>query len=1135
MKKELNVLMLEDNPSDAALILRELRKVWKEVKYQRVFSGQNMENILFTEDWDLIISDYSMPQFTGIDGLKILKESGLDLPFIMVSGTMGEDVAVSVMKAGAQDYILKDKLHRLAPAIERELAEKEIRHEHKETTKALDESKALSEAVIDGSPIGISVRDRNGTLILSNQSWKKVWGFSEKEVEQARLKRRELVFDKKDGYLAEHLAELKKVYEEGGELYVPEIKLHKERQEKAEWISQHFYALKNRKNEVDRIVVLTKDITNRKNNEMKQYLSRRILQILNKQGEWHLLLRKILHEIQELMNFECLGIRLSQEEDFPYIATIGFRNDFENHKCYLLKEKMDNHERKEKPEKYYECLCGKIVLKKTDFDQPYFTETGSFWTNNLQELVKQPEFENGQIISRDSCVIEGYQSLALIPLISGMEVLGIIQINDTQPDKFTAEIIKYFEEIGSTIAIAFQRIQSEKKLIESEKHFRSLFENSIMGIFRLSAEGRILMMNPCLLGFLGYSSIEEFEKIEESPADDFRRIIRKLFNNIQIEPSRIHQFEASWSRKDRKSIYVSTSARTIQKKDGSLMYVDGVVEDRTDKMKATRALLESREIYRSLVEKANVGIVTDDLIGNMTYFNTKFAELFGYTHEEMSALSYKELFHPDHLELLKKNHNLRVNGKKAPPHYELLGVKKDGSNIFLEIAVDHILDDDFNINGTRAFLWDVTERKQADAIQLALYNISMAISSSEHLNNLYYKIKEYLGTIIDTTNIFVAFYDKEKDELSLPFEVDERDHFETFPAGNSLTSYVIKQGIPMMFTEDNISKLAEEGKIDLIGASSKIWLGAPLKTKERIIGVIVVQSYDNPKLYTKKDLRILSIISNEIATSIEKKRTEDNLRIAHDDLIKLHKSLEQKVEQAVAESREKDHVIMQQSRQVAIGEMISSIAHHWRQPLNIIGVTFQSVREAFEYNELTSEYMSEKTDIIMDILHSLSKTIDDFRFFYRREESSNDFDLGETVLNTIYTLQSKFANSNIELNKEIDASITFHGYKNEYSQVVLNILTNAYDILVERNIKNPYVNISLKIKDGHSVLSIRDNGGGVDKEIREKVFDLYISTKKNLNNTGIGLYIAKLVIEKHMNGKLYIIDHDDGAEFVIEV
>jgi len=1133
-RKGLRILLLEDNSSDAVLLKRELSNFWTDAVIEVIYEEQKLISKLKNHKWDIVISDFKMPQMTGLDALKIVRETDNKLPFLMISGTMGEEIAVKVIKAGADDYFLKENLHRLNPAIERALLEREQARHYQEMQNKLADSYFLSDAVIKNSPLGIAVRGRKMRLLHYNAAWQNIWGLTDDEITLQRLSSSDRIEDFYD-YAGDYTSRIREVYEKGRELVIPELKLPKNNRLRADWISQHFYSLKNKKGNTERVVVLTEDITNRKNNEKRQALSRRILHILNKQGEWNIILRKILQEIQQVMEYESLAIRLSRDADYPYIETVGFTEAFLRTETFL-KVGFSGEKASEIPlTGKMNCFCGKVIEGKLGIDKSYCTENGSFWTNNLGELAKSSEFINQEFIRHSGCIREGYESIALIPMIAGSEVVGLIQINDRIPNIFTKEIIKYLEEIGSTLAMAFQRIQSEKQLKKSEKQFRSLFENTIMGIFCLSDTGKILMMNPCLLELLGYSSMSDFSSCVGSPADDFRRITRKLYNNTKLLSGNIQQFEASWTRNDGENVYVNISVKVIKDEQGKLMYLDGTIEDQTDETATRRELIESRELYRSLVEKANVGIVTDDVNGEITYFNNTFAELFGYSSEEMSLLTYKDLFHPDNIEMMRSYHNLRIDGKKAPPHYEMRGVKKDGSSVFLEISVDHIMDGDFKIIGTRAFLWDVTERKLADAIQLALYNISMAVNSTENLKDYYFQVKKHLSTVIDTTNIFVAMYDKDKDELSLPFEVDEKDHFETFPAGNSLTSYVIRQGKPMLFTEEEVDKLAEQGEIDLIGSSAKLWLGAPLKVRGEIIGMIVVQSYDNPNLYCENDLRILSIVSNEIASSIDKKRAEDSLLAAHDELLILHKSLEQKVKQAVEESRKKDYLIIQQSRQAAIGDMISSIAHHWRQPLNIIGVTFQSLRDAYDYDDLTSEYMEEKTRVVVDNLDSLSHMIDDFRKFHHPDEVSVDFDLRETVLSTIYTVKSKFSNSGIDLITDVNESKMLHGFRSGYSQVTLNILTNAYDILIERGVKNPRVKVKLKINSDKTILSIRDNGGGIDPSIRDKIFDLYVSTKPNLNNTGIGLYTSKLIIEQQIGGKLYAIDHSDGAEFIIEV
>ena len=133
----LKVLFVEDSEDDVALVLRELKRVGYEVASERVETAKAMQAALLDRPWDIILCDYTMPSFNALQALEVLKASGKDLPFIVVSGTIGEETAVLILKAGAQDFMLKDQLARLGPAIQRELQEAEIRHQHKQAEEKL--------------------------------------------------------------------------------------------------------------------------------------------------------------------------------------------------------------------------------------------------------------------------------------------------------------------------------------------------------------------------------------------------------------------------------------------------------------------------------------------------------------------------------------------------------------------------------------------------------------------------------------------------------------------------------------------------------------------------------------------------------------------------------------------------------------------------------------------------------------------------------------------------------------------------------------------------------------------------------------------------------------------------------------
>ena len=456
------------------------------------------------------------------------------------------------------------------------------------------------------------------------------------------------------------------------------------------------------------------------------------------------------------------------------------------------------------------------------------------------------------------------------------------------------------------------------------------------------------------------------------------------------------------------------------------------------------------------------------------------------------------------------------------------------NNKWYGITLDPIVDESNKFVGAVHIMKDITEMMQSRLLQETLYNISTTVRSSEKLKDLYNNIIGYLSDIINTSNIHVALYNEEKDLLTFPFEKDI-DQNQPLVSQNSLTSFVLKKGKPILLHEQDIRSMAAENIIDIFDPIPLVWLGAPLKTNKKTIGVIYFQSMDDPNTGSEKDLDLISFVSNEIAQAIERKQFEDNLQTALEELRILHRDLEIKVEIAVNNLREKDHIIIEQSRQASIGEMISSIAHHWRQPLNAIGVTVQSLSEAFEFDELTEEFLNEKINFSMKLLKNLSQSIDDFRFLYQPGKEICDFDLKKYLLKTIDLMKDKFTNSDIDLQLELSDSYIITGYPSDFSQAILNVLNNAYEILISRQIEEPKVWVKFIIEDDKAVISIRDNGGGIDDSVKDKLFVLYSSTKSNLNNTGIGLYMTKVMIEKNMKGTIEVINHQDGAEFIFTI
>jgi signal transduction histidine kinase len=215
-----------------------------------------------------------------------------------------------------------------------------------------------------------------------------------------------------------------------------------------------------------------------------------------------------------------------------------------------------------------------------------------------------------------------------------------------------------------------------------------------------------------------------------------------------------------------------------------------------------------------------------------------------------------------------------------------------------------------------------------------------------------------------------------------------------------------------------------------------------------------------------------------------------------------------------------------------MGEMINNIAHQWRQPLNVISLIAQGLPEC---KDLAQAELDHEVERIMDVILHMSQTIDDFRYFFRQDKEKTCFTANQSVAKALEFISPSLIEKGIDVSVTEQPEVGIFAYRNEYAQVLLNILSNAKDVLVERNVAEPHINISIFQTDGRSVVTITDNGGGISTEVMPRIFDPYFTTKEKLQGTGIGLYMSKIIIEQNIGGSLTAENVEDGVAFRIEV
>ena len=251
--------------------------------------------------------------------------------------------------------------------------------------------------------------------------------------------------------------------------------------------------------------------------------------------------------------------------------------------------------------------------------------------------------------------------------------------------------------------------------------------------------------------------------------------------------------------------------------------------------------------------------------------------------------------------------------------------------------------------------------------------------------------------------------------------------------------------------------------------------------------------------------------------------------------IKYQDELKRQVEIEVAKRTEQYEIMCHQSRLAAMGEMIDSIAHQWRQPLNALGLIVQGLRHITNSKYLDKESLAEIESEIMEKINYMSQTIDDFSGFFRISKIKENFDVLHSVEDALRLIDVQLKSNNIKVNIILKEGVSRNviGFPNEFKQVIMNIAHNAMTAIIKTAPIQGNIDIVFDSSKGKLTICIMDNGGGISQENMDKIFDPYFTTREH--GSGIGLYMSKVIIEHHMQGHLNTKNYNDGAKFCIEL
>ncbi len=495
------------------------------------------------------------------------------------------------------------------------------------------------------------------------------------------------------------------------------------------------------------------------------------------------------------------------------------------------------------------------------------------------------------------------------------------------------------------------------------------------------------------------------------------------------------------------------------------------------------------------IEQSPASIVLTDTAGRIEYVNPKFSEVSGYNLSEV----------------IGKNPRFLKSGKKSVSDYinlwntiksgkewrgEFSNKKKNGEIYYESIIVSPIFDEKGSITNYLAVNEDITQKKRSEDIKEVTYNIAQAVTIASDLSDLIDRIHFLMKDLIDVTNYYLALYDKKTDTFYLPHYEDQKDSISFFKADKTLTAYLLRSKKSMLLKEQDIKELKDSGIVKSIGQSAKSWLGVPLYNENDVIGVFVVQSYENENAFTEEDKEMLEFVSHEMSHAIQKIKSDEELKKA------LEKAeLSDKLKSA----------------------FLANISHEIRTPLNsILGFTKLVTEEDItiekkkEFSKMIKNNVDQLLSIINDILDFSLLETGQFRL------NKKEFDIDKLIKELRKEYHHCTNERGIELKVSpghLNIEIFINSDISRVRQILRNLLNNALKFT-----KSGFIEIGHYLEGKEVVIYVKDSGIGISKEFENQIFQSFTQVEKSksrkYNGNGLGLALSKRIVEK-LDGKIW--------------
>ena len=640
--------------------------------------------------------------------------------------------------------------------------------------------------------------------------------------------------------------------------------------------------------------------------------------------------------------------------------------------------------------------------------------------------------------------------------------------------------------------------QSEEKLRKSCEKYKIAYMNSpdAININRLS-DGMYVSVNDGFTKILGYT---------ENDAIGRSSLEMNIWVNPEDRENLVKELESGGNVKDYEADFLSKTGNIVPGLlSASLIDLDGVphiltvVRDITVSKKAEEALAKEQFLINSLMNNLSDHVYFKDLNSKFIRTNKSHAISFGLSdHKHVIGKSDFDFFTEQAANQAFEDEQAIIKTGQSILKEEKL-TRKDCSDVWFSAMKMPLRDNDGKIIGTFGISRDITGRKRSELENYALFEIIQGITSTDKLDELLKLIHNSLGKVVYADNCFVALKDQTSGLFSFPYFVDKVD---TTPIptsmGKSCSDYVFRTVKPLLLNQKKFDRLVEQGEVELIGSNSPSWIGIPLQTPSKVIGVLVLQHYEKENVYSENDLKFLVSIGNQIAIAIERKKAEEEISFKNEQLQLIN--------------AEKD-------------KFFSIIAHDLRGPLSAFVDATQILTE-----EIQNMDLEEIKDITMSMKTSASNIyglLENLLEWSRLRRGAMDFvpenlNLKKKIEASIDVLSESARKKRIGLTISVPGELEIRADIHMFDTIIRNLISNA----IKFTISGGKVIVTANYNGDHYVVvKISDSGIGMTPELKNKLFQIDEKTSRpgteGETSTGLGLLLCKEFIEKH-GGKIWV-------------